>query len=44
VVSLLAVCGLTHRESYFDMVIVGIVGAILALLAVIALGSAFGSF
>ena len=44
VVSLLAVCGLTHRESYLDMVIVGIVGAILALLAVIVLGSIFGSF
>jgi H+/gluconate symporter-like permease len=44
VVSLLAVCGLTHRESYFDMVIVGIVGAILALMAVIVLGSVFGSF
>ena len=44
VVSLLAVCGLTHRESYFDMVIVGIVGALLGLLAVIVRGSAFGSF
>jgi H+/gluconate symporter-like permease len=44
VVSLLAVCGLTHRDSYFDMVVVGIVGALLALLAVIVLGSAFGSF
>jgi len=44
VVSLLAVCGLTHRESYFDMVIVGIVGALLGLLATIVLGSAFGSF
>jgi H+/gluconate symporter-like permease len=44
VVSLLAVCGLTHRESYADMAMVGIVGAILALLAVILLGSAFGSF
>jgi H+/gluconate symporter-like permease len=44
VVSLLAVCGLTHRESYFDMVIVGIVSAVLALLAVIVLGSLFGSF
>ena len=44
VVSLLAVCGLTHRDSYFDMTIVGIVGALLALVAVIALGSAFGSF
>ena len=41
VVSLLAVCGLTHRESYFDMVIVGIVGALLGLLVVIVLGSAF---
>jgi H+/gluconate symporter-like permease len=44
VVSLLAVCGLTHRESYFDMVIVAIFGAILALFAVIILGSVFGSF
>lgn len=44
VVSLLAVCGLTHRQSYFDMAIAGILGPILALLAVIALGSAFGSF
>jgi H+/gluconate symporter-like permease len=44
VVSLLAVCGLTHRDSYFDMVVVGIVGALLALLAVIVVGSAFGSF
>ena len=44
VVSLLAVCGLTHRESYRDMVMVGIVGALLALLAVIGLGSSLGSF
>jgi H+/gluconate symporter-like permease len=44
VVSLLAVCGLTHRESYRDMVMVGIIGALLALLVVIVLGSAFGSF
>ena len=44
VVSLLAVCGLTHQESYFDMLIVAVVGAILALFAVIVLGSTFGSF
>lgn len=44
VVTLLALCGLTHRESYFDVVMVGIVGAIIALVAVIALGSAVGSF
>jgi H+/gluconate symporter-like permease len=44
VVTLLAICGSTHRESYFDIVMVGIVGAIIALIAVIVLGTAFGSF
>lgn len=44
VVSLLAICGLTHRESYFDIVMVGIVTSLLALVAVIALGSVLGSF
>ncbi len=44
VVTLLAVCGMTHRESYRDIVIVGIVGALIALAAVIALGSTLGSF
>ncbi len=44
VVTLLAVCGSTHRESYFDIVMAGIVSAIIALVAVIVLGSAFGSF
>ena len=31
-------------ESYFDIVIVAIVGALIALTAVIAIGSIFGSF
>ena len=44
VVTLLAVCGSTHRESYFDIVMAGIVGPIIALAAVIVLGSVFGSF
>lgn len=44
VVTLLAVCGSTHRESYLDIVMVGIVSALIALAAVIALGSVFGSF
>jgi H+/gluconate symporter-like permease len=44
VVTLLAVCGSTHRESYRDIVMVGIVGAILALVSVIAIGSLLGSF
>jgi H+/gluconate symporter-like permease len=44
VVTLLAVCGSTHRQSYMDIVMVAIVGAIVALVAVIGLGTAFGSF
>jgi H+/gluconate symporter-like permease len=44
VVTLLAVCGSTHRQSYFDILIAGVVGPVLALTAVIALGSVMGSF
>jgi H+/gluconate symporter-like permease len=44
VVTLLAVCGVTHREGYFDIFMVAIVGALIALAAVIVLGSAFGAF
>jgi H+/gluconate symporter-like permease len=44
VVTLLAVCGVKHHEGYLDIVMAAIVGALIALAAVIALGSAFGSF
>jgi len=44
VVALLGVCGVTHRESYFDLFMVAIVGALISLAVAIALGSAFGSF
>jgi H+/gluconate symporter-like permease len=44
VVTLLAVCGSTHRESYRDIVVVGIIGAVIALVAVIVVGSTAGSF
>jgi H+/gluconate symporter-like permease len=44
VVRLLAICGVSHREGYFDIVMVGIVSAVLALVAVIVLGSVLGSF
>ncbi len=44
VVTMLAVCGTTHRESYLDIVMVAVVGAIIALVTVILLGSLFGSF
>ena len=44
VVTLLAVCGATHRQSYGGIVMVGIVGPLLALAAVIALATLVGSF
>ena len=44
IVVLLAVCGATHRESYWNIAAVVIIGPALALAAVIALGGAFGSF
>jgi len=44
VVTLLAVCGSTHARSYRDIVVTAIVGALIALIVVILLGSLFGSF
>jgi H+/gluconate symporter-like permease len=44
VVTLLSVCGSTHGRSYFDIAMVGIVGALLGLVVVIVLASIFGSF
>jgi len=44
VVTLLAVCGSTHRDSYRDIVVAGIVGPIIALAVIIVLGSILGSF
>ena len=44
VVTLLAVCGCTHKDSYMDIVMSSVVGALIALAAVIVLGSLIGSF
>lgn len=44
VLTVLQVSGLTHRESYFDMVMTVIVSVIVSFIAVIVLGSVFGSF
>jgi H+/gluconate symporter-like permease len=44
IVTLLSVCGTTHRDSYGPVVMTVIVGPVLALIAVIALGAMFGSF
>jgi len=44
VLLLLQISGLTHRESYLNMVMTVIVSCIIALVAVLILGSVFGSF
>ena len=44
VVTLLAVCGSTHSEAYKDVFIVAIGGALIALAAVLVLGTFVGTF
>lgn len=44
VITLLSICGLTHRQSYLDILVVAVVFPLLALAVVVTLGSAFGSF
>ncbi|MFG1345856.1 GntP family permease [Xanthobacter autotrophicus DSM 431] len=44
VVTLLSVCGVTHKEGYLDIVMAAVVGALVALAAVIVLGTLAGSF
>jgi H+/gluconate symporter-like permease len=44
VVTLLSVCGVTHKEGYLDIVMAAIVGALLALVVVIGAGTLVGSF
>ncbi|AMV40136.1 GntP family permease [Planctomyces sp. SH-PL62] len=44
VLTVLQVCGLSHRESYRDMVMTVVVSTIIASAVVIVLGSVFGSF
>lgn len=44
VVTLLSVCGVTHKEGYLDIVMAAVVGALVALAAVIAIGTLVGSF
>jgi H+/gluconate symporter-like permease len=44
VITLLAVCKLSHRDSYLDVFFVSVVGPIIALVAMILVASLFGSF
>ncbi len=44
VVTLLAICGLTHREAYKDIFMVAVLFPIIALVLLVVLGSLFGAF
>ncbi len=44
VITLLGICKLTHKQSYFDIFMVSVVIPLTALVVVITLGSLFGSF
>ena len=44
VVTLLAICGLTHRQAYKDIFMVAVLFPILSLVLLVVLGTMFGSF
>lgn len=44
VITVLAICGLTHRDAYGDVFVVAVIVPMIALCAVILLGTVFGSF
>lgn len=44
VITLLGICGMTHRQAYGDIFMVAVLAPILACALIIVLGSAFGSF
>ncbi len=44
VITLLTICGLTHREAYRDIAVVAVIIPLIALVVLITLGTIFGSF
>lgn len=44
VITLLGICGLSHRQAYADIFVVAVAIPVLALVVVVVLGSALGSF
>ena len=44
VITLLTICGLTHKEAYKDIAVVAVLIPILALIVLVTLGTLFGSF
>ncbi len=44
VITLLAICGLKHREAYLDIAVVAVIVPIISLIVLITLGTLLGSF
>jgi H+/gluconate symporter-like permease len=44
VITLLAICKLTHKTSYFDIFVVGVLVPIASLVVLVTLGTLVGSF
>lgn len=44
IITMLAICGLTHKESYKDIFVTAVIVPLFSLIIVIILGTAFGSF
>ena len=44
VITLLSICGLTHRQAYLDIAAVAVIGPIISLILLIIVGSLVGSF
>ena len=44
VITLLGICGMTHRQAYGDIFVVAVIGPILACALIIGLGVGLGSF
>ncbi|MGR4068589.1 GntP family permease [Halomonas sp. LR3S48] len=44
VITLLSICGLTHRQAYLDIAAVAVVGPIISLIVLVVVGSLVGSF
>lgn len=44
VITLLAICGMDHKRSYFDIFMVALAFPVVATIAVVTLGTIFGSF
>jgi H+/gluconate symporter-like permease len=44
VITLLAICGLTHRQSYVDILVCSVIGPVLATIVVILIDQAVGTF